>query len=266
MKFRKYLYKLAYTYAEYCQRRFFFIYVDKYIKKHIKLKTKNLEEYSVLSRLIERKEKKFEIDRTFLKNNKTHIINYLYIENNRLYKLGKMDYTAGWAIDYHDHDILDHIMHDINSVIYTNETTSKSLKNIVYFASKLRLSFFYSEITAKAKVQEHWIERLPIYFFCVTSIYTMQVLDHIYYHEEILYLKLILYSYVYVVSIFLVILRLCQSVSADTKKCFGEIYYKSKKQLYKDIILNENIYQELNVEQIIFGESEKEKFEEIFNL
>ena len=272
MKVRKQLYKLAYAYAENCQKRFFFIYVEKYIKKHIKLKTKNLDEYFVLSSLIDSKEKNFESENTFLKMNIMNIIKYLYIENNRLYKLGKVDYTAGWAIEYHDQYILDNIMYDMSAAIMCdNETTFKSLENIVLFANKLRLSFFNSEITAKAKVQEHWIERLPIYVFCVTSIYTMQVFEHIYYQKEILYLKLILYSYVYMVSIFLVILRLCQSVSADTKKCFGEIYYTSKKLLYNSIILNENIDRELNIEQIIFQKSDsrekfEENFEQIFNL
>lgn len=240
-RIRKRLYRIAYWYAARCQRIYFFVYMEKYITKHIKLRTRNEKEYSLLCTVIDRNNTKFSKDISLLNAHKNDLIKRLYEESYRIYKLSRVDYTAGWAIDFHYHALLATTIDALRTDMPIDDLDIDVLKDIVMFSDILRKAFFNSEITAKAKVQEHWVERLPMFVSCLSVVYLVQLVDMLYVQRTWAILKVSLYTYAYVVSIYLVCMRVFQSISADTKKTFSELYYRTKKQLYKSMVLNENL-------------------------
>ena len=253
MNIQKRLYKYAYYYAHICQKNFFYIYLKKYIKKHRKYRIINNKEYDILSQIIIDNQIIYENENNKLKTNENDIVEYLYTENYRLYLLSKSDYTLDVLIEYHQ----SYIIKQMTFFLENNyQLDLKCINDIVLFSINLRRSFFNSEITAKSKVQEHWIARLPLFIFCVSCIFIIKLIDLLIYSNKNVYITIVLYIFVYIISIVLVFIRVHQSIIADTKKNLGEVYYKSKKLLYKNIINEAKI--DLNAKRyLLYDEKEK---------
>lgn len=250
MKLRKYLYKYAYYYTHKCQKTFFYLYLKKYIKKHRKYRTIN-EEYHILTKLIVDNQVSFDNDNNLLKKYENSIIDYLYKENLRLYSLSRSNYTLDSIIDYHQPYIIEKMCVHLNFNIDT-----RCIKDIILFSINLRRVFFNSEVTAKSKVQEHWIARLPFFIFCVSCILILKLTDISYNNNTNIHIKIVLYLSVYLMSIFLVFIRVHQSIIADTKKNLSEVYYKSKKLLYKRLIIETEINLDSKI-HLLYDEKEK---------
>ena len=257
MTFHKLLYKYAYGYAHKCQKTFFYIYLKKYIKKHRKFRTINDKEYDILSQLIIDNQISFNDENFILKQSETYIVDYLYKENQRLYLLSRSNYTMDLLIEYHQPYIIENMYSYLHlGLNFDTNFDTQCIKDVIIFSTNLRRVFFNSEITAKSKVQEHWISRLPFFTFCVSCILVMKLIDSIFFSQSYIYIKIVLYLTIYLISIFLVFIRVHQSIIADTKKHMSEVYYKSKKQLYKNFAVETKIDFDLR-KQLLYTEKEK---------
>lgn len=257
MTFHKFLYRYAYGYAHECQKTFFYIYLKKYIKKHRKFRTINDDEYDILSQLIIDNQVSFNDENFILKQSENYIVNYLYKENQRLYLLSRSNYTIDLLIEYHQPYIIENMFSYLHLALnFDTNLDTQCIKDVIIFSTNLRRVFLNSEITAKSKVQEHWISRLPFFTFCVSCILVLKLIDSIFFSQSYIYIKIVLYLTIYLISIFLVFIRVHQSIIADTKKHMSEVYYKSKKELYKNFAIETNIDFDLR-KHLLYTEKEK---------
>ena len=74
---------------------------------------------------------------------------------------------------------------------------TQCIKDVIIFSTNLRRVFLNSEITAKSKVQEHWISRLPFFTFCVSCILVLKLIDSIFFSQSYIYIKIVLYLTIY---------------------------------------------------------------------
>lgn len=219
--FQKALYRYAYGYAKQCQRFYFLMYFDKYIKKHIKYRLKN-DEYELLAPLIDNNTG-FERVVAQLQTHKDALRTFLYDENVAIYH-SKRQYS------YRLYTVDDHIDRLVRTC--TVRVDTDVLSDIVRFSLYSQDLFYKSDLTAKTKIQEHWFMRLPIYLTCLTVVLAIKLLEL----NEVIFLNLFLIFAVYLLSVFLVVIRFHQSVSADTKKIYSEMYTKAKNSLFVHLI------------------------------
>jgi predicted membrane protein len=221
---QKCLYRYAYSYARKCQKKFFFIYVNKYIKKHIKYrdeKHKSEYEYDVLIILNDSENMYNVIDE--LKKENNSFTQFLYQKNIDIYTNRKSRYIFRMLSD--DQHV-QNLTNEYNAI--TNIKYVEIIDNIVNFSVKFQEVFSKSDLTAKTKIQEHWFMRLPIYTTCVTIIYAVNIIDM----NKNDWTRMIFMTIAYFLSLYLVALRFHQSVSAETKKYASELYSKEKNRLY----------------------------------
>lgn len=224
-KFQKFLYRYAYSYSRKCQKQNFFLYVKKYITKHIKYREKKEEyEYDVLIILTDNELCKSVVYNTA--NEKDKLCQFLYDYNLEIYMNRKDNYSFRVLTDEQH---INRLSNDYKKHSKIND--DEIIENIVKFSVKFQEVFIKSDLTAKTKIQEHWFMRLPIYTTCITIIYMLNVIDI--YHN---YTKLIFMTIAYFLSLYLVAIRFHQSVSAETKKHSSELYSKEKNDLYVHLI------------------------------
>lgn len=226
MFIQKYIYKYAYRYAGKCQKKNFNIYIGKYIKKHIKYRKKNFE-YQLLIVLIDNdNDKKFEKGVKELSIENKKFSEYLYQKNKEIYEEKKNNYSYRLINDKsHVENLVE------GSKDYVNISEDELTKDIVIFSVEMQEMFKKSDLVAKTKIQEHWFMRLPIYMLCMSMIYILKMYEE--YYEN--YMKKIIITLVYILSIYMVSIRFHQSVLAETKKLSSEIYSKKKNELYKNM-------------------------------
>lgn len=224
-KFQKFLYRYAYAYSRKCQKQNFFLYVKKYITKHIKYREKKEEyEYDVLIILTDNELCKSVVYN--IANEKDQLCHFLYDYNLDIYMNRKENYSFRVLTDEQH---INRLSNDYKKQSKIND--NEIIENIVRFSVKFQEVFIKSDLTAKTKIQEHWFMRLPIYTTCITIIYMLNVIDI--YHN---YTKLIFMTIAYFLSLYLVAIRFHQSVSAETKKHSSELYSKEKNDLYVHLI------------------------------
>ena len=221
---QKTLYQYAYSYARRCQHFYFMLYLEKYINKHIKYRIKS-DEYEILLPLIHVNNHHFERIIEQLQCHTNSLCSFLYDENVFIYNSKR-------AYSYRLHTIDDHANRLVNTCVLQIDT--HVLHDIVHFSLFSQDLFYKSDLTAKTKIQEHWVMRLPIYITCLTIVLVIKLLEI----KEIVLLNLILTFTVYFLSLFLVTIRFHQSVSADTKKIFSETYTKAKTDLFLSLVSN----------------------------
>ena len=239
---RKNAYKKSYEFASACQSNYFKEYMYKYLNKHIKYRTKNTMEYKELVDLNDIKKDEFFQCKLFLTKVLKNIVDMLLKINVTLYKASKNDYGVDLYIDKNEVIIMNECVNILKTRLVKYEVFNSEidnvLKDVVEYSFRQRKGFVTSDAIAKAKVQEHWISRLPIFVFCVTCLLIVKILDiGIHYKERYSYLKLMIIIMVYFISIMMVYLRVYQTILSDTKKTASEEYKKSKRALYNNFAI-----------------------------
>lgn len=225
---QKCLYRYAYSFSRKCQKQNFFLYLKKYITKHIKYREKKDDreyEYDVLKILTDNECCEDVIYN--LNTEKLKLCKFLYDCNLDIYMNRKKDYSFRVLTDEQHVNKLSNEYKSISKI-----DDSEIIENIVKFSVKFQHVFVKSDLTAKTKIQEHWFMRMPIYATCITIIYGFNVFDT----NNKNYTKLIFMNIAYVLSLYLVAIRFHQSVSAETKKFSSELYSKEKNDLFVNLI------------------------------
>lgn len=238
---RKKAYKRSYEFASRCQSRYFKEYMYKYINKHIKYRTKNAIEYKALVDKNEINKNEYTSCKIILTNELKNIVDILLKINTKLYKISKDEYGTDYIINENKDSIMnecvDILKHRLNRYELFNSEIDNVLRDVTDYSYKLRKGFETSDTVAKAKVQEHWVSRLPIFVFCVTCLLIVKILDTvIHYNEKYTYVKLLIIVMVYIISISMVYLRVYQTILSETKKTASEQYKKSKRALYEKFL------------------------------
>lgn len=225
---QKCLYRYAYSFSRKCQKQNFFLYVYKYITKHIKYREKkDDQEYEYDELIILTDNEYCEDVINNLKKEKRRLCKFLYDNNLDIYINRKDNYSFRVLTDEQH---VNKLLNEYKSISKIND--SEIIENIVRFSVKFQDVFVKSDLTAKTKIQEHWFMRMPIYATCITIIYGLNVYDT----NRTSYTKIIFMTIAYVLSLYLVAIRFHQSVSAETKKFSSELYSKEKNNLFVNLI------------------------------
>ena len=250
---KKKIYNRVYDYASNCQKIFCKYYLEKYLKKHIKFRTVNTLEYKELVDWNIVNKEKYDKCKYLIEEKKWIIIEELIRINNELYKLSKTSYALDMYIEKEEKDmnneIVIYLKTRLNLLDNFNDEFEKVLKQTVDFSADIRKGYVVSDITAKTKIQEHLISRLPIYVFCVTSLLIFKLIEIVLQQNyDYVAMKVIILVFVYFTSIYMIYLRVYQSVMADAKKSASDIYKKRKKTLYNYFVneaKNDESYKDL---------------------
>jgi len=246
-RIKKKLHTRVYEYASRCQTQFCKYYLEKYLKKHIKLRTANTLEYKELVDLNIVNKEKYDECKKLIKEKKEIIIQELIRINKELYKHSKNSYVLDMYIRKKEHDIKNetiiYLKTKLNLIDQFNNEFEKVLRQTVNFSTDVRKGYMVSDITAKTKIQEHLISRLPIYVFCVTGLLIFKLIEIVLEQNyDYVVMKVTILIFVYLTSIYMIYLRVYQSVLADAKKSASDIYKNRKKDLY-NCFLNEAKYE-----------------------
>lgn len=179
------------------------------------------------------------------KKKKGIIIDELIRINNEVYKFCKNCYALNMYVekeeDEMNNDIVIYLKTRLNMLDDFNEEFEKILKQTVSFSTDVRIGYIQSDITAKTKIQEHLINRLPIYLFCVTSLLIFKLIEiSVQPKYDYIFMKVTILIFVYFTSIYMIYLRVYQSVMADAKKSASDVYKKRKKSLYNCFVNEAN--------------------------
>lgn len=241
--FGKYYRRVAQQIANKYQTQTFEKYVKKYMKKHCKLRRINKETIE-LNDLIVRNKDEFNDISNYITKHIDDICNDLvnfYCNKKPLISKYLLIYKPQYKEirDRLDETCLTHIINKYP--IHSNY--DYIVKDIVEFASKLRMGFSVSDITAKTKIREHWIERAPILllftFFILSFKMITYVKDIILFHADIwTAVDIFLSFFTFITALYMVYLRVPQSICADANKAASEIYFNSKIELHHSLLMN----------------------------
>lgn len=232
---QKRVYHKVYDYAQICRTTFFRIYLRKYIKKHVKFRTPNELEYGELICTDSTLREEYDADIRMLNRNTGALVEELLRINTYLAALANTKYSFELFIDSNEEHLADQVVDRLTTVVVMpaqRENCREVINDITLFSFGLRNRLAQTHITAKMKIQEHLVERLPIYFVCVTGLLLMKLVDFFLFSTHLLFLQLSIVFFVYFVSIYMVYLRVFQSIAADTKKIASEQYKLAKRTLY----------------------------------
>ena len=242
---KKKLYNRIYDYASICQNIFCKYYLEKYLKKHIKFRTINELDYKELIDMNIINKDKYDECKKLIVEKKGIIIDELIRINTELYKYSKNSYALDMYMERYESDmnntIVSFLKNRLDLLESFNEEFEKVLKQTVDFSVDVRKGYIVSDITAKTKIQEHLISRLPIYVFCVTSLLIFKLIEIVLQQNyDYVVIKVTILIFVYLTSIYMIYLRVYQSVMADAKKSASDIYKKRKRKLYNWFVNESN--------------------------
>ena len=224
-----------------CQYQYvmFSIYLKKYLKKHMKLRTRDSHEHPELLTYIERYSETCDA-----------IIQYITYHQNEIVSILCNFYckpSNGRLTYYHPRyaSIREYIRTQALDAVCTasakeNVEIYNVLNNIVCMAEDLRNGFITSDNAAKTKIREHWIQRPPhIALFTLIIIvlrifyvmYTKQF--YVFDVEDTIYLIFTIMGFV---SIYMVYLRVPQCICAEAKKSAQEVYMNHKINLHFQLL------------------------------
>lgn len=243
---RKYIREKSIRYATEFQTRMFNMYINKFVRKFVKLLTANDDEHPELSEYIMLNQTLIQELCVYVRMHRNEIIKlllYYYCMNKPI--------QSTYQIYYHDAytNVRFRVDEQIQSLIRQNFYTSLPenymanpfidlfIRCLCSIASELRKGFFHSDIIAKTKTTEHWIERMPVYMLCSCVILIMKVIMDTY----VVYTTV--FSYMYVVDVvvstticgtalYLVFLRVPQSICAEAKRAASDTYIVHKTNLH----------------------------------
>lgn len=242
----KYIRETSSRYAAKFQSQMFNMYIRKFVRKFIKLLTHNEDEHPELSEYVKVNHTLIQELCIYVRMHRDDIIRllvYYYCMNKPI--------QSSYQVYYHEaysgvrHIVDDKIQKMIRQNFYTslpenylsNPFIDLFIRCICSIASDLRKGFFHSDIIAKTKTTEHWIERMPVYMLCSIIILVMKVFIDTY----VIYTTV--FSYLYVADIFvsmsicgtatyLVFLRVPQSICAEAKRAASDTYIFHKTNLH----------------------------------
>lgn len=232
----KYARRVAEGMARKYQRIMFSTYIRKYIKKHIKLRQSNPCEHPELIEYVNCHKKECESTIAFLKTHTRKIesvLLLLYCENRA--RSPNIYHPAYRAVR---ENVRDHVEVRLFATIPTADPyIANVLHDIVFMANDLRYGFVVSDNTAKTKIREHWIERPPpMCMFLLVMIFLRLLhllIEKDYEIKDNVYILLTIMS---LGSMYLVYLRVPQSICADAKKNAQELYLLYKTNLHMNLL------------------------------
>ena len=236
----KYVYNRVYQYTVQCQLQFFRIYLKKYIKKHTKFRKKNPIEYKSLVTYNIHHEEEFQYINYLLEENLEDIIRMLCDFINRINNVSKSSYDGKCFVDW-DRDVLitsitDRLYLVVNPTKFTFDIEAV-LYDLVLYSFAHYNTFHLSIITAKTKIHEHLVSRLPVFVMFVTILMLLKTIElYIDKNMEFFWIKLSIMGVAFATSIYLVYLRVYQSIRADTKRLASDVYIKYKYRLYQKML------------------------------
>ena len=238
-KILKHVYMSVYEYTIRCQLSFFQVYLKKYIKKHIKYRTKNTLEYNGLITYNDNHYDEFQFINTLLTTHSHIIVDSMCEFLYRIRDVSK-NYDGDIFVDCNKdiiiNDITNHIYITIEPSNYFHET-DLLLYDIVRYSFTQYDTFDTSMLTAKTKIHEHLVSRLPIFVLCLSILMSLKITELLVdKNTKYIYIKVFLMCVAYITSIYLVYLRVFQSIRADTKRLASNIYIIHKKKLYKTML------------------------------
>tara|TARA_B100000497_G_scaffold127769_2_gene170833 strand:+ start:3124 stop:3981 length:858 start_codon:yes stop_codon:yes gene_type:complete len=221
------------------QRSMFVVYLTKYVKKHMKLRTRDAAEHAELIPYIERYVDRCERVVSYLREHQKDLI----VALRDAFCVGLT--TKGSSYYYHPrYAPLRRIVRDrarIHVMRDTRDTEIRAvLEDIVAMAADLRFGFVASDTAAKTKIREHWIQRPPplaLFIFIVLSLrvffgtYTKDF--HAFGLEDAMYL---IFTGMGLTSMYMLYLRVPQCICAEAKKSAQEVYANHKTNLHLNLL------------------------------
>ena len=114
------------------------------------------------------------------------------------------------------------------------------LEDIVDMAADLRIGFVTSDTAAKTKIREHWIQRPPPLALFVLVVLSLRVFFgaytksfHVFGLEDAMYL---IFTGMGLMSLYMLYLRVPQSICAEAKKSAQEVYVNHKTNLHLNLL------------------------------
>lgn len=223
-------------YAHEYQRTMFSMYITKYINKYLKLLTPDAIEYPDLFEYVSNNDELRTLC-TIIRQKQNHIVDVL-VEgycSNRSFESTYQNYYCQFEV-MRTH--IDQLLADKVRQLFTDDPlVHEAANDVCEVAAALRRGFVHSETTAKAKVTEHWVERLPpLILFSVVSLmlkasnigYAMMTWGF----DAWDFVELFTHVYMCMVAIYMVFLRVSQSIYADAKKSSSDVYIERKTRLH----------------------------------
>ena len=233
----KYARRVAERMTQKYQSMMFCTYIRKYIKKHIKLRQSDPCEHPELMEYVTCYTTDCENTIAFLKTHGALLesaLSSLYCENR--VRCSNIYHPAYQTVREKIRDRIE--LQIFERLQVTDPYIADVLRKIIDMADDLRYGFVASENTAKTKIREHWVERPPpMCIFLLTIMFLRLVhlffLEGEYETKDHLYILLTIMS---LGSIYLVYLRVPQSICADAKKNAQEQYSVYKTDLHISLL------------------------------
>lgn len=183
--------------------------MNKYITKYCKYLTLNDKETPELRPFVEQNNKQICQLVSLIRDRRQEIVTKLYQKQN--------------LTDIHAHEpLIRWFVHDVSQ-----------------FSFKLHDGVFKNKRTAKQKMVEHWIERLPTLVFVSFISLVLKTIQTVYvFPKEIVWslIDLITHCYLFFVVIYMVYLRVPQCIFADAKQNASNKYFEFKTNLHRDLL------------------------------
>jgi len=207
----------------------FLMYFEKYVNKYTKYMRQNQLETPDLIPFIESNQNEIDILMNFIQINRQEIM-------NNFQKVNLSNITRC------KRDANDELIFKFNKIFVAFKTIDqtwlykKFTSDVSHFALVLHKGIYENEQTAKQKVVEHWIERLPIVIGLSFTTLLLK-LSKFYFFNNLFWdgLDIFTHCYVFIVIIYMVYLRVPQCIFADAKQRARCQYIEFKTNLYSDL-------------------------------
>jgi hypothetical protein len=233
---------IKYCYAY--QNKVFKIYLKKYIKKYEKLLTNHKNEHNELLPYLDVHADDIKVFCAYLRLYKDDIIKlltYYYCINRqtsskyRIYYLEQYKTVRERIDETIKHLVYVNFIDNLPVQYKTNDIIRFFLDKSCEVASLMRYGFLVSDVTAKTKTTEHWISRLPLFLICTVLIVIGKSYMYIWFNDNeymFIIFDVLTSVCVGIIAIFLVFMRVPQSIYADAKKSASDVYIVQKTKLH----------------------------------
>lgn len=225
------------------------MYLEKFVRKFIKLLTNKKGEHDELLPYINLHQNEIKVLLAYLNMYQVDIVKlltYYYCikrkvsSKNRIYYLEQYKHVRERVDGNIRHLLYLNFMESLPEQYKQNVIIHLFLNSVCQMATSMRYGFLISDITAKTKTTEHWISRLPLFLACSIVVLIGKSYIYIVSNERTGYAYIvidILVSFcVGTIAVFLIYMRVPQSIFADAKKSASEVYIQQKSQLHLNIL------------------------------
>lgn len=232
---RRHAQRIAYQY----QCVMFVTYLKKFLKKHIKLRTRDSREHVELLAYIERHSETCDAIIQYITYHQKEIISILcnhYCKKSN----GRLTYYHLRYAPMRECIRTRALEAICTTSAKENVEIYNMLNNIVCMAEDLRNGFVTSDNAAKTKIREHWIQRPP-HIALFTLIVIMLRLFYVMYTKQFYVFDVddtmyLIFTIMGFVSIYMVYLRVPQCICAEAKKSAQEVYMNHKINLHFELL------------------------------